>query len=54
MASRFGAQGRLRPEHRKRRGSSVVQARRNATESNELSVARTGQLAVRIRTRALG
>jgi hypothetical protein len=54
MASRSGAQGRLRPEHRKRRGSSVVQARGNATESNELSVARAGRLAARIRTRALG
>ena len=29
MASRSGAQGRLRPEHRKRRGSSAVPAREN-------------------------
>jgi len=29
MASRPGAQGRLRPEHRKRRGSSAVRAREN-------------------------
>jgi hypothetical protein len=41
-----GAQGRLRPEHRKRRGSSSAgPACGNATESNELSVARAGQLA---------
>ena len=49
MASRSGAQGRLRPEHRKRRGSSVVPARGNATESNELSVARAGQQPVFVR-----
>ena len=54
VASRPGAQGRPRPEHRKRRGSSVVQALGNATESNEMSVARAGQLAARVRTRALG
>ena len=29
MASRPGAQGRLRPEHRKRRGSSAFPAREN-------------------------
>ena len=29
MASRSGAQGRLRPEHRKRRGRSAVPARGN-------------------------
>ena len=48
-----GAQGRLRPEHRKRRGSSAVPARGNATDSNELTVARADQLVSPVSVRGL-
>ena len=43
MASRPGAQGRLRPEHRKRRGSSAVPARGTATGSNEAGIRTRGR-----------